>query len=218
MPLRDPEHSTLQGSSAVQAGRGGGEARALARLSHPNVVHVYEVGEIEGQLFVAMEHVDGQDLARAQVVLVMESGGGALDIGKQQVQLSMFPEFKDKKAGLNGYGLPIRLAGGWDGIGLSLDWDFLRDKAVSGIQAKAGSQIQNELDKLGGNLKDKLGLGSSKPAQPAQTPATPAPAPASSGTPETQPSAQAQESPQSAQDRLKAEADKAFNKLFKKKD
>ena len=29
MPLRDPEHSTLQGSSAVQAGRGGGEARAL---------------------------------------------------------------------------------------------------------------------------------------------------------------------------------------------
>lgn len=146
------------------------------------------------------------------------SGGGALDIGKQQVQLSMFPEFKDKKAGLNGYGLPIKLAGGWDGIGLSLDWDFLRDKAVSGIQAKAGSQIQNELDKLGGNLKDKLGLGSSKPAQPAQTPATPAAAPASSGTPETQPSAQAQESPQSAQDRLKAEADKAFNKLFKKKD
>ncbi len=150
------------------------------------------------------------------------SGGGALDIGKQQVQLSMFPEFKDKKAGLNGYGLPIKLSGGWDGIGLALDWDFLRDKAVSGLQTKAGSQIQNELDKLRGDLKSKLGIGSSKPAEEPQAPASPAPAPAPA-TPapagqEAQPSAQAQETPQSAQDRLKAEAEKAFNKLFDKKE
>jgi AsmA protein len=149
------------------------------------------------------------------------SGGGALDIGKQQVQLSMFPEFKDKKAGLNGYGLPIKLAGGWDGIGLSLDWDFLKDKAVANVQAKAGSQIQNELNKLGGDLRNKFGLdGSSKPAAETQTPATPAPAPAPATPPEggqqAQPSPQAQESPQSAQDRLKAEADKALNKLLGK--
>jgi tetratricopeptide (TPR) repeat protein/tRNA A-37 threonylcarbamoyl transferase component Bud32 len=38
------------------------EARALARLSHPNVVHVYEVGELEGQLFVAMEFLAGPTL------------------------------------------------------------------------------------------------------------------------------------------------------------
>jgi tetratricopeptide (TPR) repeat protein/tRNA A-37 threonylcarbamoyl transferase component Bud32 len=38
------------------------EARALARLSHPNVVHVYEVGEIEEQLFVAMECLAGPTL------------------------------------------------------------------------------------------------------------------------------------------------------------
>jgi tetratricopeptide (TPR) repeat protein len=38
------------------------EARALARLSHPNVVHVYEVGEIEQQLFVAMEFLAGPTL------------------------------------------------------------------------------------------------------------------------------------------------------------
>ena len=35
------------------------EARALAKLSHPNVVHVYEVGEHEAQVFVAMELVPG---------------------------------------------------------------------------------------------------------------------------------------------------------------
>jgi tRNA A-37 threonylcarbamoyl transferase component Bud32/tetratricopeptide (TPR) repeat protein len=38
------------------------EARALARLSHPNVVHVYEVGEIGDQLFVAMEFLAGPTL------------------------------------------------------------------------------------------------------------------------------------------------------------
>jgi len=36
------------------------EARALGKLSHPNVVQVYDVGEHEGDVFVAMELVDGQ--------------------------------------------------------------------------------------------------------------------------------------------------------------
>jgi|GEM_PF-2159385 len=38
------------------------EAQALARLSHANVVPVYEVGEHEGRVFVAMEFVRGQTL------------------------------------------------------------------------------------------------------------------------------------------------------------
>jgi tetratricopeptide (TPR) repeat protein/predicted Ser/Thr protein kinase len=38
------------------------EARALARLSHQNVVQVYEVGEHEGQTFLAMEYVEGTTL------------------------------------------------------------------------------------------------------------------------------------------------------------
>ncbi len=42
------------------------EAQALAKLSHPNVVHVYEVGQSEGQWFIAMEMVSGQTLGRWQ--------------------------------------------------------------------------------------------------------------------------------------------------------
>ncbi|MCA9694629.1 MAG: serine/threonine protein kinase, partial [Myxococcales bacterium] len=40
------------------------EARAMARLAHPNVIHVYDFGAHEGQVFVAMELVDGVNLAR----------------------------------------------------------------------------------------------------------------------------------------------------------
>ncbi|MCA9719390.1 MAG: protein kinase, partial [Myxococcales bacterium] len=38
------------------------EGRALARLRHPNVVGVYEVGALEERVFVAMEYVEGPNL------------------------------------------------------------------------------------------------------------------------------------------------------------
>jgi len=40
------------------------EARAAARLAHPNVVTVYDAGEVHGVHFLAMEYAAGTDLAR----------------------------------------------------------------------------------------------------------------------------------------------------------
>jgi hypothetical protein len=41
------------------------EARAAARLQHPNIVTIYELGEVDGSLFIAMELLEGMDLAQA---------------------------------------------------------------------------------------------------------------------------------------------------------
>ncbi len=39
------------------------EAQALARLSHPNVISVYDVGFADGRAFIAMEYIHGQTFA-----------------------------------------------------------------------------------------------------------------------------------------------------------
>ncbi len=49
-------------NEAPEANRVAAEARAMARLSHPNVVHVYEVGQHNGRLFIAMEFIRGVSL------------------------------------------------------------------------------------------------------------------------------------------------------------
>jgi len=41
------------------------EARAQARIDHPGICKVYEVGEVEGKAYIAMQFIDGPSLQQA---------------------------------------------------------------------------------------------------------------------------------------------------------
>ena len=47
-----------------EASRFRGEAEAVARLQHANIVQVFEVGEHEGRLYISLEYMEGGDLNR----------------------------------------------------------------------------------------------------------------------------------------------------------
>jgi tetratricopeptide (TPR) repeat protein/predicted Ser/Thr protein kinase len=81
-----PEAQTSQASVTASA-RLLREAQALARLAHPNVVAVHDVGTHRDQVWIAMEFVEGQTLGRwmrarrrrwPEVVEVLRSAGRGL--------------------------------------------------------------------------------------------------------------------------------------------
>jgi hypothetical protein len=65
------------------------ESELAASIDHPNIVPIYEAGEFEGRLYIAMRYVEGQDLgtileqrgrlAPAEALPVLEQVGKALD-------------------------------------------------------------------------------------------------------------------------------------------
>ncbi|KIG18695.1 High-affnity carbon uptake protein Hat/HatR [Enhygromyxa salina] len=76
--------ASTRGTSGRECERLRLEAQSLARLSHPNVVHVYEVGSHEGRTFLAMELINGPTLADwepdslAEIVSVYAQAGSGL--------------------------------------------------------------------------------------------------------------------------------------------
>jgi eukaryotic-like serine/threonine-protein kinase len=62
---RDVALKVMRAQSAEDKERFLREARAIARLQHPNIITVYELGEHEGSPFIAMELLEGVDLQRA---------------------------------------------------------------------------------------------------------------------------------------------------------
>jgi predicted Ser/Thr protein kinase len=87
-------HTKLDRPVALKVHRAGGpeqmrrlerEARAMARLNHPNVIHVHDVGAWGDGIFVAMEYVDGGTLRtwlqqgrpwREALAMVLQAGQG----------------------------------------------------------------------------------------------------------------------------------------------
>ena len=58
------------------------EVRLGRQVSHPNVCHLYDIVEVEGQTFLAMEYVDGEDLASLLTRISRLAPDKALDIAR----------------------------------------------------------------------------------------------------------------------------------------
>ncbi|HID63386.1 MAG TPA: serine/threonine protein kinase, partial [Anaerolineae bacterium] len=70
------------------------EAKAVARLNHPHIVTVHEIGELQGQHFIAMHYLPGPNLAQiiaqqgaldpTEVIRLAEQVASALDYAHGQ--------------------------------------------------------------------------------------------------------------------------------------
>lgn len=59
------------------------EVRIARQVSHPNVCRVYDIGEFEGQHYISMEYVDGEDLASLLRRIGRLPADKALDIARR---------------------------------------------------------------------------------------------------------------------------------------
>ncbi|MCA1579799.1 MAG: serine/threonine protein kinase [Acidobacteria bacterium] len=59
------------------------EVRLARQVSHPSVCRVYDIGDHEGQVFISMEYVDGEDLSTLLHRIGRLPGDKALEIARQ---------------------------------------------------------------------------------------------------------------------------------------
>ena len=65
--------------AAHRLGRFEREARASSALSHPNICHIYHLGETpRGSCYIAMEYVEGETL-RSAAARAFDAGSGTRD-------------------------------------------------------------------------------------------------------------------------------------------
>jgi hypothetical protein len=59
------------------------EVRSARTVSHPNVCRVYDVGDVDGRVFLTMEYIDGEDLASLLRRIGRLPAAKALEIARQ---------------------------------------------------------------------------------------------------------------------------------------
>ena len=59
------------------------EVRLARKVTHPNVLRVYDISEAEGEVFISMEYVDGEDLASLLRRVGRLTGDKAIQVARQ---------------------------------------------------------------------------------------------------------------------------------------
>jgi len=83
------------------------EAKLSARLNHPNIVQIFELGAVEGEYFISMEHIPGHDLAETTRAIWKKAGPPRVDmvayVGREICRaLSYAHSLTDDQGGLLG--------------------------------------------------------------------------------------------------------------------
>jgi serine/threonine-protein kinase len=74
----------LPASASEEAlGRFRAEVRVARQISHPNVCRVYDIAEVDGQQFLSMEYIDGEDLSSLLRRIGRLPQDKAIDIARQ---------------------------------------------------------------------------------------------------------------------------------------
>lgn len=133
------------------------EARTAARLSHPNLCAVYDVGEIDGRLFLAMPYIAGESLASvlhrlrltpAQAVGIVVKLALAVDEAHRAGILHR--DLKPGNVMLNERGEPVVMDFGLARLHQQHDTRLTMTGAMLGTPAYASpEQLQGDLDAIG---------------------------------------------------------------------
>jgi hypothetical protein len=136
------------------------EVRNARQVSHPNVCRVYDIGEIDGQHFLTMEYVDGEDLATLLTRIGRLPAAKALQIARQlcaglaaaHEKGVLHRDLKPSNVMIDGHG-HARITD----FGLALRTDEVVESDISGTPAYMapeqltgkGASVQSDLYSLG---------------------------------------------------------------------